>query len=86
MFVVLQLDEGELPLLDLSVSVSLTLRLRNPLSFQAVSFGTVNHSHTLRRMAQLALEIQNNAPLDPLLPANSIIPSSYTTALDTVST
>jgi hypothetical protein len=37
-------------------------------------------------MAQLALEIQDNAPRDPLLPAASVIPSSYTTALDTVST
>jgi hypothetical protein len=37
-------------------------------------------------MAQLALEIQNNAPQDRLLPAASVIPSSYTTALDTVST
>ena len=36
-------------------------------------------------MAQLALEIQNDAPQDPLLPAASVIPSSYTTALDTVS-
>lgn len=35
-------------------------------------------------MAQLALEIQNSAPQDPLLPAASVIPSSYTTALDTV--
>jgi hypothetical protein len=37
-------------------------------------------------MAHLALEIQNNAPQDPLLPAASVIPSSFTTALDTVST
>jgi hypothetical protein len=37
-------------------------------------------------MAQLALEIQDNAPQDPLLPAAWAIPSSYTTALDTVST
>jgi hypothetical protein len=37
-------------------------------------------------MAQLALEIQNNAPQDPLLPVVSVIPSSYATALDTVST
>jgi len=55
-----------------------------PLSFHAVSFGTDKYSQTLRRMAQLALEIQNNAPRDPLLHADSTIPSSYTTALDTV--
>jgi hypothetical protein len=37
-------------------------------------------------MAQLALEIQNNAPHDPLLPAGPVIASSFTTALDTVRT
>ena len=37
-------------------------------------------------MAQLALEIQNNASQNPLPPAESTIPSSFTTALDTVST
>ena len=35
-------------------------------------------------MAQIALDVQNNAPQDPLLPANAHIPSSYTEALDTV--
>ncbi|KAF8490260.1 hypothetical protein F5888DRAFT_1133448 [Russula emetica] len=55
-----------------------------PLSFHAISFGNVRYTFTLQRMAQLALEIQNNAPRDPLLPAESIIPSSFTTALDTV--
>jgi hypothetical protein len=71
---------------DLSASVSLIFRFRKPLSFHAVSFGNVRYSYRLERMAQLALEIQNNAPRDPLLPAESIIPSSFTTALDTVST
>jgi len=37
-------------------------------------------------MAQLALEVQNNAPHDSLLPADSVIPSSFTTAVDTVNT
>jgi hypothetical protein len=36
-------------------------------------------------MAQLALEIQGNDPNDPLLPAASTIPSSFSSALDTVS-
>jgi hypothetical protein len=36
-------------------------------------------------MAQIALEVQNNAPHDPLLPAVANVPSSYTEALDTVS-
>ena len=40
---------------------------------------------TLRKMVQLALEIQNEAPHDPLFPATARIPSSFTTALDTVS-
>jgi hypothetical protein len=70
----------------LSTSVPLTFRLRKPLSFHAVSFGNANLAYTLQRMARLAREIQNNAPQDPLLPAAMVIPSSYTTALDTVST
>lgn len=88
MFVVLPLHEGVLLSTCLPVyrSDSLIFRFRKPLSFHAVSFGDVNYSYTLERMAQLALEIQNNAPRDPLLPAESTIPSSFTTALDTVST
>lgn len=35
-------------------------------------------------MAQIALDVQNSAPQDPLLPAAAHIPSSYTEALDTV--
>jgi hypothetical protein len=57
---------------------------RRPLSFHAVSFGQDATSNTLRRMAQIALDVQQNAPQDPLLPANANIPSSYTEALDTV--
>ncbi len=57
---------------------------RKPLSFHAVSFGADNYSHSLRRMAQIAREVQNNAPRDPLAPPNSVIESSYTNALDTV--
>jgi hypothetical protein len=61
--------------------------VRKPLSFHAVAFGRKTSTQTaLRRMAQLALEIQDNAPHDPLLPAASVVPSSYSTALDTVST
>jgi hypothetical protein len=55
---------------------------RKPLSFHAVSFGEDASEHTLRRMADLALNLQNNAPH----PALATIPSSFTTALDTVST
>jgi hypothetical protein len=57
---------------------------RKPLSFHAVSFGQDSTSSSLRRMAQIALEVQYTAPHDPLLPAEAKIPSSYTEALDTV--
>ena len=57
---------------------------RRPLSFHAVSFGHDAASSSLRRMAQIALDVQNNAPQDPLLPATAHVPSSYTEALDTV--
>ena len=35
-------------------------------------------------MAQIALEVERNAPQDPLRPAAATIPSSYTEALDSV--
>ena len=58
---------------------------RKPLSFHAVSFGQDASNSSLRRMAQLALEIQNHAPNDPLLPTAANIPSSFNTALNTAS-
>ncbi|KAI0250888.1 hypothetical protein BJV78DRAFT_1154831 [Lactifluus subvellereus] len=58
--------------------------VRRPLSFHAVSFGHDATSTSLRKMAQIALETQNNAPQDPLLPATANIPSCYTEALDTI--
>ena len=57
---------------------------RRPLSFHSVSFGRNTSSSSLRRMAQIALQVQNNAPQDPLRPAAAAIPSSYTEALDSV--
>ena len=53
---------------------------RTPLNYQNTS------PSTLRNMVQIALEIQNRAPPNPLLPAEARIPSSFHTALDTVST
>ena len=41
---------------------------------------------SLRRMADIARDAQNNAPRDPLAPAAATIMSSYTQALDTVRT
>ena len=58
---------------------------RRALSFHAVSFGQEATSSSLRRMAQIALDVQTNAPHDPLLPAAANVPSSYSVALDTVS-
>ena len=63
---------------------------RKPLSFHAVSFGEDELAFTLRRMAELALEVQNEAPVaaphDSLRPTTANIPSSFTNALDSVST
>jgi hypothetical protein len=39
----------------------------------------------VQKIAQVALEAQNNAPDNPLQPAAATVPSSYTVALDTVS-
>ena len=58
---------------------------RRPLSFHAVSFGQDAASSSLRRMADIASEVQTTAPHDPLIPAAAKVPSSYTEALDTVS-
>jgi hypothetical protein len=57
---------------------------RMPLSFHTVSFGPDASSHTLRRMAELALEVQNSAPCDPLKPPTVSMPSSFSVALDSV--
>ena len=58
---------------------------RNPLSFHSVSFGLDEETSSLRRMTEIALEIQNNAPRSRGLVATSI-PSSFTVASNTVST
>lgn len=55
---------------------------RKPLSFHAISFGKDASETTLRRMADLALNLQNNASR----PAPATVPSSFATALNTVST
>jgi hypothetical protein len=60
------------------------VQLGKPLSFHSVSFGQENTSASLRRMAQIALEVQNSAPRDPLAPAAATVLSSYAEALDTV--
>ena len=68
---------------------------RRPLSLQAVLFGQVYKTTSLRRMAQIALEVQNTAqaaleaqktaPDNAFQPAAATVPSSYAEAVDTVS-
>lgn len=65
------------------ISTNNELRNRKPLSLQTISFGTYNE--TLRRIARVALHIQNNAPATPGRAAPTL-PSSYSEALDTVCT
>jgi len=78
------LSDGECAIEDEAIQdvCRLAVQRGKPLSFHAVSFG--RKTYYLRRMAQLALGVQNNAPHDSLLPADSVIASSFTTALDTV--
>jgi len=84
MFVNRQQGMGKFLILVLAISNSSG---RKPLSFHAVSFGIDTSTTPLRRMADLALEIQINAPRNALRPAAAAtIPSSFSTALDTVST
>ena len=52
------------------------------LSFHAVSFGVQARAGSLRRMVQIAMEIHDAAPRDPLAPPGN--PCSYSEALDTV--
>ncbi|KAF8262190.1 hypothetical protein EI94DRAFT_721094 [Lactarius quietus] len=85
--VMIFLSDGECSVSDASVQdvCRSAVQLGKPLSFHSVSFGQDSSSSTLRRMAQLALEVQNNAPRGQGPPTTSI-PSSFTVALDTVST
>ena len=55
---------------------------RNPLSFHSILFGQGPESFYLRKMANVALEIQNNAPCNPLTPPS--VPSSFAIAPNTV--
>ncbi|KAI0058500.1 hypothetical protein BV25DRAFT_1964893 [Artomyces pyxidatus] len=80
------LSDGECSVADQAVHDlgRSAVSLGKPLSFHAVSFGPDSTTSSLRRMAQIALEVQNNAPRDPLLPATATVPSSYSQALDTI--
>ncbi|EKM59290.1 uncharacterized protein PHACADRAFT_88120 [Phanerochaete carnosa HHB-10118-sp] len=79
--VVVFLSDGECTVDD-SVTRNLSRRaitLGRALSFHAVSFGP--HNAVLRRMADIASEVQRSAHPDPMHPP---IPSSYVEALDSV--
>ncbi|KAJ7931761.1 hypothetical protein B0H13DRAFT_1957518 [Mycena leptocephala] len=84
--VVIFLSDGECGIADETVrSLSRkAVALGKPLSFHAVSFGAASQSSVLRRMAQVAQEVQTNAPRNPLTPVEAVINSSYSEALDTV--
>ncbi|KAG1809694.1 uncharacterized protein BJ212DRAFT_1484392 [Suillus subaureus] len=84
--VIIFLSDGECHIADQTVQdlCRSAVRLGKALSFHAVSFGSDTTSTSLRRMTQIALDIQNNAPRDPLAPATATVASSYTQALDTV--
>jgi len=74
--------EGEVSDTDIPDLCSTAVRLGMPLSFHTVSFGPEASSSTLRGMADLALNIQNGAPRDPLKPSTSSVPSSFFDAPD----
>lgn len=56
---------------------------RRPLAFHAVSFGEDGGSVYLQQMSNIAHEIYEAAPPDPLIPAGTN-PCSFNEALDTV--
>jgi len=61
-------------------------RQGRPLSLHAITFGFKGYSESfasLRRMAQIAWEVQIDEANDPQHPAAVTIPSSYTVTLDT---
>jgi len=81
---VLRRREGERLCMS-GVLVPLLMLYRKPLSFHSVSFGPRNE--VLRRMAQIALQVQNSAPAaagNGAAVAAPRIDSSYSEALDSV--
>jgi len=85
--IVIFLSDGQSSIPDERVrNLCLTAtRLGKPLSFHSVSFGPDCSVPVLRRMAEVALEVQESVCGNPELPAAvSGPPSSFTSALDTV--
>ncbi|KAI0723140.1 hypothetical protein C8Q76DRAFT_671490 [Earliella scabrosa] len=81
--VVIFLSDGECSIADETMQdlCRRSIALGKPLSFHAVAFGP--NTGTLRRMAQIARDVESRAPPDPLNP-HAGVPSSYTEALDTI--
>ncbi|KAH9171589.1 hypothetical protein EDB89DRAFT_1906868 [Lactarius sanguifluus] len=85
--VLIFLSDGESHIGDQPVSnicraaMTYSIYARMPLSFHAVSFGPENRSAVLRRMVQIAQEVENSAPRHAL---TNVITSSFSRALDTV--
>jgi len=82
--VVIFLSDGECRVEDATIRsiCRAAINLGKPLSFHTVSFGP--HNEPLRRMAQIAREVEATAPPDPLLPRDAHVESSYAAALDSV--
>ncbi|KAH8993667.1 hypothetical protein EDB83DRAFT_2304539 [Lactarius deliciosus] len=79
------LSDGECSVPDTAIQdlCSSAIQHRRIILNPSISYHNSSAS-TLRKMAQLALKIQNEAPHDPMFPATARILSSFTTALDTV--
>ncbi|KAJ3555965.1 hypothetical protein NM688_g2286 [Phlebia brevispora] len=79
--VVIFLSDGECSVGDGTVRdlCRRSIALGRPLSFHSVAFGPSNQ--VLRRMTQIANEVERGAPADPMRP---LVASSYAEALDSV--
>ncbi|KAI6101022.1 hypothetical protein EDD16DRAFT_1716799 [Pisolithus croceorrhizus] len=84
--VIIFLSDGESSIADQTMQglCRSSVRLGKAVSFHAVSFGPDASSRSLRRMTEIAIDAQNNAPRDPLAPAAATVMSSYNQALDSV--
>lgn len=82
--VVVFLSDGECSIRDSTVRslCRAAISLGKPLSFHTISFGPRNQS--LRRMAEVAREVESTAPNNGSLPASAHVESSYSEALDSV--
>ncbi|SJL03909.1 uncharacterized protein ARMOST_07266 [Armillaria ostoyae] len=82
--VVILLSDGECSVEDETVQdlCHTAVALGKPLSLHTVSFGPYNA--VLRRITQIALDVQNNAPPDPNAHEAARVDSSYAEALDSV--